>query len=66
MAARMAHEFQATASCPWPLLSKRDIEDNSPSRREGMEYKRELAAMRSVCEVMKKTGEHASLPSIPS
>ncbi|CAL8471347.1 g10889 [Coccomyxa elongata] len=57
----MAHEFRATASCPWPLLSKRDIEESSPSRREGMEYKRELAAMRSVCEVMKKTGAKLKL-----
>lgn len=54
-------EFRATPSCPWPLLSKKDVEEASPSQKEGMAYQKEMSFMRSMCELMKRTGKpHSS------
>ncbi len=54
-------QFRATPSCPWPLLSKKDVEEASPSRKEGMTYAKEMSFVRSMCELMKKIGERAAV-----
>lgn len=53
----MESQFRATPNCPWPLLSKREVEELSPSRKEGMAYEKEMSFLRSMCELMRKIGK---------
>ena len=46
-----------TPSCPWPLLSKRECEHESPSQRQGISYEKELRQLRTVADLISKAGE---------
>jgi hypothetical protein len=51
----MVEKFVATPSCPWPLLTKEQIE-NSPSRSPELDYNRELQQTRTIVTLITKTG----------
>lgn len=57
----MGEGFKATPSCPWPLLTKEQIQ-NSPSRKDGVDLKREQNQTKTIVNLIKQTGD-ASLGS---
>lgn len=51
--------YHSSPSCPWPLLSKEELEGDTPSRLQGMPAKRERTIMGSLTKMLRQTGEAA-------
>lgn len=51
------NRFRSHPSCPWPLLCKDALENDTPSRRQGMPAKKERAMCGSLAKMIRETGE---------
>ena len=53
----VGRRYHSSPSCPWPLLSKEELEGDTPSRLQGMPAKRERTIMGSLTKMLRQTGE---------